>query len=69
MKIEDTLAPVKYRYCSKHIVVMTRFDQDVEKSVEEPWRYFAISAFVMSFEDRWFLATAGHIIKNIEQKR
>lgn len=69
MKISDTLAPGKYRYCSKHIVVMTWFDQDVKKNIEEPWRYFAISGFVMSFEDRWYLATAGHVVKAIENNR
>lgn len=69
MKISDTLAPGKYRYCSKHIVVMTWFDQDVKKNIEEPWRYFAISGFVMSFENRWFLATAGHIIRDMEHNR
>lgn len=69
MKIEDTHAPGKYRYCSKHIVVMTWFDQDVKKNIEEPWRYFAISGFVMSFEDRWFLATAGHIVNDLEYNR
>lgn len=69
MKIADTLAPGKYRYCSKHIVVMTWFDQDVKKNIEEPWRYFAISGFVMSFENRWFLATAGHIVRDMEHNR
>lgn len=69
MKIEDTHTPEKYRYCSKHIVVMTWFDQDVKKNIEEPWRYFAISGFVMSFKNRWFLATAGHIIRDMEENR
>jgi hypothetical protein len=69
VKIEDTLAPGKYRYCSKHIVVMSWFDQDVKKSEEDDWRYFAISGFVMSFEDRWFLATAGHIVRDLEHNR
>ena len=69
MKIERTLAPGKYRYLSKHIVVMTWFDQDVKKDVGDEWRYFAISGFVMSFEDKWFLATAGHIVRDIEENR
>jgi len=69
VKIEDTLAPAKYRYCSKHIVVMSWFDQDVKKPEEDDWRYFAISGFVMSFEDRWFLATAGHIVQDLEHNR
>ena len=69
MDNEDARAPTKYRYCSKHIVVMTWFDQDVKKSVDEPWRFFAISGFVMSFNDRWFLATAGHIVKDLEHNR
>lgn len=69
MNIEDTHAPRKYRYGSKHIVVMSRFDQDVTKSEEDDWRYFAISGFVMSFEDRWFLATAGHIVGDLEHNR
>jgi hypothetical protein len=69
VKIEETLAPEKYRECSKHIVVMSWFDQDVNKSEEEHWRYFAISGFVMSFENRWFLATAGHIVRDLEHNR
>ena len=68
MDITDVLVPAKYRYCSKHIIVMTWFDQDVRKAVEETWRYSAISGFAMSFEDRWFLATAGHIVESPPQK-
>lgn len=60
----------KYKYCSKHFVSLNWFDQDIKKHPkDEPWRHFAVSGFVMSIEDQWFLATAGHILHDIEYNR
>jgi hypothetical protein len=49
------------RFFSKHLVPMLFTIQDVTGS-----RQFVVSAFVLSVLDEWFLITAGHCFREIE---
>ena len=60
----------KFRYASRHFVAMTWFQKDVRDPAKEvPWQYFAVSGIIMAFGDTWYLATAGHIVDQLEENR
>jgi len=60
----------KLQYVSRHFVVMTWFQQHVRDHAQDAtWRYFAVSGFVMSFGGDWYVATAGHILEQLEENR
>ena len=50
-----------YKYISKHFVSLAWFQEDLRPGHAGKQMSFATSGFVMSFDDQWYFATAGHI--------
>lgn len=55
-------------YCARHLVCLSGTYRWLDERGKETGtiRSFAYSGFVMSFGGHWFLMTAGHVLKNLD---
>jgi hypothetical protein len=59
------------RQLAKHFVGLVYYGRPraVNGKNDEPWQQVCASCFVMSFQDHWFLVTAGHVLNDIIKER
>lgn len=57
------------RFFSRHLVSLSGWYQFTSPNEKEPGQlqFFSYSGFIISFNGLWCLATAGHILENLEQ--
>src|ERR1051325_5227453 len=57
------------RFFSRHLVSLSGWYHATKPNTEEPdqLRFFSYSGFILSFNGLWCLATAGHILGDLEQ--